>query len=111
MKNIFKENKRLLEENKLLKAQIEALNQFKTTFDEFYHEISGPKIFTNNYDNKIVLKGSFMFDEMTLHIPIEECKRRVAYDISKHIEPFIEFDMIDGPYNKELVGTLNVITK
>lgn len=111
MKNIFKENKRLSEENKTLKAQLEALNQFKTTFDKFYHEISGPKIFTKNDNKNIILKGSFMFDERTLHMPIEECKRRVSYDISKHINPLIEFDVIDGPYNKELVGTLTVVTK
>lgn len=118
MKNIFKENKRLLaetkkltEENKILKAQNEALAQFRESFEAYYREVSGVKIITRNYDNAVTLNGAYILGEMGAYYPVEEFKRKIIYDISKQLEPFIEYDMIDGPCGKEFMGRLVVVTK
>ena len=115
MKNIFKENKRLLEENKILRAQNEALEKFRVSFDNYYHEVSRPKTIIRNYDNKVVLNGSIRVDATRDCWPVKEYKHMVVNDISKQLESLIEFDIVDSPWGYgpgyELVGRLVVITK
>ena len=54
MRNIFKtfkENKELLEENKILKAKNESLTQFRKNFDNYYRDISDTKVIKRRYNN------------------------------------------------------------
>lgn len=77
MRNIFKtfkENKRLLEENKLLKAQNDALAEFRKSFDNYYNDISGVRVITRNYDKKLVLTGSYSLDRNGMYCPTDVCK-------------------------------------
>ena len=114
MKNIFKtfkENEKLIEENKILKAQNEALAQFRKSFEAYYREVSGVKIITRNYDNIVTLNATCILGEMGAYYPVEEFKRKIIYDISKQLEPFVEYDMVDGPCGKEFMGRLIVVTK
>lgn len=112
MKNIFKifkENKKLIEENKILKAQNEALEKFRVSFDNYYHETSGTKIIGKSYDKQVVLNGTFKFDDRMVYCPIEECKRRLINDMTRELEQFVEFDVVDDPYgHKTLIGRLIV---
>jgi hypothetical protein len=115
MRNIFKtfkENKTLLEENHTLKVQIEALNEFKKIFDDYYHSISSHKIIEKKYDNAIVLGGAFMFDNIDeMYCSANYCKKRVIDEIVKQLEPYIEFDLVDNKaYGaKTLKGRLTVV--
>ena len=115
MKNIFKtfkENEKLIEENKILKAQNEALEQFRAAFDDYYHKISGVNIIKKNYGRQVVLNETFKFDDRTACFPIEECKRRLISNMARQIEPFVEFDVVDDPYgHKTLTGRLIVVMK
>ena len=112
MRNVFKENKKLLEENKILKAQSEALEKFRVNFDNYYHETSGIKMIAKSYDKQVVLNGTFRFDDRMACCPIEECKRRLISDMARQLEPFVEFDVVDDPYgHKTLIGRLIVTTK
>ena len=112
MKNIFKENKKLLEENKILKAQNEALEKFRAAFDDYYHKISGVNIIEKNYDRQVVLNETFKFDDRTACFTIEECKRRLISNMARQIELVVEFDVVDDPYGyKTLTGRLMVITR
>lgn len=116
MKNIFKtfkDNKRLLEENKILKAQIEALEKFRNNFDKYYHDVSAPRVIENKYDNIVVLNGSYNFNNDMYRFPIEECKKRIIHDMSMQLMPYVEFDVVDNDAyrTKTLVGRLNIVTK
>lgn len=116
MRNIFKtfkENKSLLEENKLLKAQNEALTEFRKNFDNYYHDISGVKVITRSYDNKVVLSGTFSLDREGAYCPTDMCKEDIAYKISRQLLPLIEYDVIDNKAcgTKSIVGRLIVLTK
>lgn len=116
MRNIFKtfkENKKLLEENKLLKAQNEALSEFRKSFDNYYNEVSGVRLITRNCDKKVVLSGTFSLDREGMHCPIDMCKDYIIRKISQQILQFIEFDVVDNePYNtKDIVGRLIVLMK
>ena len=116
MRNIFKtfkENKVLLEENKKIKAQNEALMQFKESFDNYYRNISGTHIIPVNYDNRVVLNGTYTFDPYSMNYPVDMCKEHIARDMAKKLLQFIEFDVVDNrDYNtKDLVGRLVILTK
>lgn len=115
MRNIFKtfkDNKRLIEENKILKAQNESLTQFRENFDKYYHDISTPKIIERRYDDVITLNGSFNFNEDMYYLPIDECKKRIVKDISNNLMPYVEFDVVDNMHGtKSLIGRLLVVTK
>lgn len=116
MRNIFKtfkENKSLLEENKLLKAQNEALTEFRKSFDNYYNDISGARVITRNYNKKMVLSGSFSIDRNGLYCPTDVCKEKIVNQISKQILPLVEFDVVDNePYGvKDIVGRLTILTK
>lgn len=116
MRNIFKtfkENKSLLEENKILKAQNEALMQFKESFDSYYRTISGVKFIPVSYDNQVILNSVLTLDEEYMHCPISICKERIADNLSKQLLPFIEFDLIDNyAYrSRDLIGKLIILTK
>lgn len=116
MKNIFrtfKENKQLLEENRLLKAQNEALTEFRKSFDNYYNDISGVRVITRNYDKKMVLSGSFSLDKYGLYCPTDICKEKIVSQISRQLLQFVEFDVIDNePYGtKDIVGRLTVLMK
>ena len=116
MRNIFKtfkENKKLLEQNKILKAQNESLIQFKKSFDDYYHKISGVKIIATQQRNQVVLNSILTLDSDGMHCPIDVCKRHIVGDISQQLLPFIEFDVVDNnPYQtKDLVGKLTILTK
>lgn len=113
MINIFKKNKVLLEENRTLKAQIEALKEFRKGFDEYYHSISSHKIVEKRYNNVIVVRGAFNFDNInTLHYPTDYCKKEIIDKIAQQLEPYVEFDVVDNNAygTKTLVGKL-MITK
>lgn len=116
MRNIFKtfkENKVLLEENKRLKAQNEALMSFKGNFDNYYRNISGIKMIPVTYDNKIVLSGSYRLDDVSMHYPIAMIKEHIAKDMAKNILPLIEFDIVDNvDYGtRDFVGRIVILTK
>lgn len=116
MKNIFKtfkENKRLSEENKILKAQNESLMQFKDNFDNYYHNISGVKIIEKHYDDTVVVNGAFTLDAQGVYCPTDICKERIIQDISRRLMPYVEFDVVDNEAygTKDLVGRLFVMTK
>lgn len=109
----FKENKRLLEENKLLKAQNEALAEFRKSFDNYYNNISGVRVITKNYDKNIVLSASFSLDRDGLYYPTDMYKEKIASQISKQLLPLVEFDIVDNESygTKDIVGRLIVMTK
>lgn len=115
MRNIFKafkENKTLSEENHTLKVQIEALNEFKKNFDDYYHSISSHRIIEKKYDKTIVLGGAFMFDNIDdMNCSADYCKKRVINEIVKQLEPYIEFDLVDNKTygTKTLKGQLTVV--
>ena len=116
MRNIFKtfkENKSLLEENKLLKAQNEALTEFRKSFDSYYNDVSGARVIARNYDNKMVLSGSFSLDRNGMYYPIDVCKEKIVSQISRQLLPLVEFDIIDNePYGiKDIVGRLTILMK
>lgn len=116
MRNIFKtfkENKRLSEENKILKAQNDSLTQFRKNFDNYYRDISGVKIVERRYDNTITLNGVFNFSEaQELYFPTDMCKEQIIKEISKQLISYIEFDVIDNAYGtKSMVGRLNILTR
>jgi hypothetical protein len=116
MRNIFKafkENKRLLEENKLLKAQNEALTEFRKSFDNYYNDISGVKVITKNYDKKMVLSGTFSLDRDGMYCPTDFCKEKIINQISRQLLPFVEFDVVDNESygTKDIVGRLTILMK
>lgn len=116
MRNIFKtfkENKRLSEENKILKAQYESLLEFKKNFDSYYHDISDVKIIERSYDNKVVLNGTLTLDTENSYCPTDICKERIVHEISRKLMPFVEFDVIDNEAygTKDLIGRLFVLTR
>lgn len=116
MRNIFKtfkENKALLEENKLLKAQNEALAEFRKSFDNYYNDVSGVRVITRNYDKKMVLSGSFSLDRDGLYCPTDVCKEKIISQISRQLLPLVEFDVVDNePYGtKDIIGRLTIMMK
>jgi hypothetical protein len=116
MKNIFKtfkENKRLEEENRLLKAQNEALIEFRKSFDDYYNNISGVKVITRNYDKQVVIKASYRLDRDSMYCPVDVCKEDIARKMSRELLPLIEFDIIDNNAygTKDIVGRLIVLTR
>lgn len=116
MKNIFKvfkENKRLTEENRILKAQNDALQEFRKNFDNYYNDVSCTRVITRQYDKKMVLSGSFSLDRNGMYCPIDVCKEHITRDISRQLLPVIEFDVIDNEAygTKDIVGRLTVFTK
>lgn len=116
MKNIFKifkENKKLSEENKLLKVQNDALTEFRKSFDNYYNDISGVRVIIRNYDKKMVLSGTFSLDRDGMYCPIDACKEDIVRKISRQLLPFIEFDVVDNePYGtKDIIGRLTILMK
>jgi hypothetical protein len=116
MRNIFKtfkENKRLEEENKLLKAQNEALTEFRKSFDNYYNNISCVKVITRNYDKQVVIKASHSLDRDSMYCPVDVCKEDIARKMARELLPLIEFDIVDNKaYGiKEIVGRLIVMTR
>ena len=116
MRNIFKTfkyNKILIEENKILKAQNDALTKFKENFDKYYHDISSPKIISRTYDNTVVLSGSYYLNNDLYQLPVDECKKRIIKDMSSQLMPYVNFDVVDNDMygTKNLVGKLIVVTK
>lgn len=113
MFNIFKEIKQLREENTKLKAQNEALMQFKENFDNYYNDISGVKMIVRQDTNAVTLNGICTLDREFIHFPTEECKMLIAEKISEQLIPFIEFDFVDNHAyrTKDIVGRLRVLKK
>jgi hypothetical protein len=116
MKNIFKtfkENKKLLEENKLLKAQNEALAEFRKSFDNYYADISDVKIIHRNHNKQLVLSATVSLNHDNLCCPIDVCKEEIVDQISKQLLPLVEFKVVDDPFHitKDIVGRLTILTK
>ena len=116
MRNIFKtfkENERLIEENKILKVQYESLMEFKSNFDRYYHDISDVRVIERSYDNKVILNGVFTLDTENSYCPTDICKDHIVHEIAKKLMPFIEFDVVDNrAYGvKDLIGRLIVMTR
>lgn len=113
MFNIFKEIKQLREENIKLKAQNEALMQFKGSFDNYYNDISGTKFIIKQDRNLVTLNGICTLDREYMHYPADECKMLIAEKISEQLIPFIEFDFVDNyAYEtKDIVGRLRVLER
>ena len=116
MKNIFKtfkENKKLLEENKLLKAQNEALTEFRKNFDNYYTDISGIKIIHRDYDKQLMLNATFSLNNETLYCPIDMCKEEIVKKITRQILPLVEVEVVDNPVHmtKDIIGRLIVLKK
>ena len=114
MRNIFKtfkENKKLLEENRVLSSQITALTEFKKSFDDYYQSISSHRIIEKRYGNTVVVSGALKLDDLSMHCPQDECKRRVVNEIAQQLEPYVEFDLVDDRYygTKTYVGRLMVL--
>lgn len=110
---VFKENKSLLEENRLLKAQNDALTEFRKSFDNYYHDISGVRVIIRNYDKNIVLNGTFSLDRYGMYNPTDVCKEKIVNQISRQLLPFVEFDVVDNELygTKDIVGRLIILTK
>ena len=116
MRNIFKtfkENQKLLEENKILKAQNEALVEFRKSFDNYYKDISGVKFITKNYDKHLTLQASVSMDRENMYCPTDICKERIARELAQQLMPVIEYDVADNRAygTKEIVGRLTVLTR
>lgn len=116
MKNIFKvfkENKALLEENKILKAQNEALTEFRKSFDKYYNDVSSVPVITKTYDKNVVLTGVFSLDECNIDYPMDLCKQEIVRKMSEKLLPFIEFDIVDNKSygTKDIRGKVIVLTK
>lgn len=116
MRNIFKtfkENERLTEENKILKAQYESLMDFKSNFNKYYHDISGTRVIERSYGNKVILNGVLTLDMENSYCPTDICKEHIVHDIAKKLMPYVEFDVVDNKaYGvKDLIGRLIVLTR
>lgn len=116
MRNIFKtfkENERLLEENKILKAQNEALAEFRKSFDNYYKDISGVKVITRTYDKNLTLQAAVSMDREHMYHPTDVCKELIAQELSKQLMPLIEYDVADNRAygTKDMVGRLTVLVK
>lgn len=121
MRNIFKtfkENKILLEENKLLKAQNEALTEFRKSFEDYYNDISGVKVIEKTYKNNVVLSSTITLDENINHMPVDRCKEDIVYRLSRQLMPYVEFDIVDNKFcdnrprgTKDMIGRLRVLTR
>lgn len=110
---IYKRNKELLEENKILKEQNEALMQFKKSFDNYYNDISGTKFIIKQDRNIVTLNGVCTLDKEFMHFPTEECKMFIVEKISEQLMPFIEFDFVDNHVyrTKDIIGRLRILEK
>ena len=116
MRNIFrtfKENQRLIEENKILKAQNDSLTEFRKGFDKFYNDIAGTKVFTRTYDKHLTLQASVSMDRENLYCPTDICKERIMRELSRQLMPVIEYDVVDNRAygTKDIVGRLTVLMK
>lgn len=115
MRNIFKtfkDNKQLIEENKILKSKNDALENFKESFDKFYYSISSTKWVDRVYYDRVVLQGAFYLDdEYSLRCPSDICKKEIANRIAEQLQPYIEFDVIDNEAygTKVWIGKLSVM--
>lgn len=116
MRNIFKtfkENERLLEENKLLKAQNDALVEFRKNFDNYYNSISGVKVITRDRTNSLVVQAAVSLDRENMYCPTDVCKERLVRELANQLSQFIEYDVVDNRAygTKDIVGRLTVLTK
>lgn len=116
MRNIFKtfkENQKLLEENKILRAQNEALTEFRKNFDSYYKDVSGVKFITRNYDKHLTLQASVSMDRENMCCPTDICKERIARELAQQLMPVIEYDVADNRAygTKDIVGRLTVFVK
>lgn len=116
MRNIFKtfnENQRLIEENKLLRAQNEALSEFRKSFDKYYNDIAGMKVITRSYDKQLTLQAAVSMDRETMYLPADFCKKRIASELSNQLMPLIEYDIVDNRAygTKDIVGRLTILAK
>ena len=116
MRNIFKtfkENQKLLEENKILKAQNEALAEFRKGFDDYYKDVSGVKFITRNYDKHLTLQAAVSMDRENMYCPTDICKERIARELAQQLIPVIEYDVADNRAygTKDIVGRLTVLMK
>ena len=113
MKNTKMLKKRLIEENKILKAQNESLMQFKKNFDNFYHDISSSIIIERKYSDQVVLNGIYTIDHENLDCPIDMCKEYIVRDMSRKLMSYVEFDIVDNEAygTKDLIGRLFVMTR
>lgn len=117
MRNIFKtfkENKALIEENKLLKAQNDALMNYKESFDKFYRDTTNTKILLRYWDQIVEVTGIVSINEEYRSLPVSVYKDQIINDLTKKLSPFIEYDLRDDNYlsgnNKILVGKLKIAT-
>lgn len=116
MRNIFKvfeENKSLLEENKRLKAQNDALTEFKTSFEKYYNDVSIARVVTKYYDKPNVLQGVITLDRDRMHAPIDMYKEEIIRQMAQQLMPFVEFDIVDNKSfgTKDLIGRLTIMSK
>ena len=96
-----------------LKAQNEALMNFKKSFEAYYNDISGVRTIFKQERNIVTLTGIHMFSRGGMSYPVEECKKLIAEHISEQLLPFIEFDLVDNfAYDsKDFVGRLQIVQK
>lgn len=109
---VFKKNSELREENKLLKAKIEALVEFRRGFETFYHKISSFKTITNVQKDVIAVREAATIESRHVpSIPADELKYILVQNMAKQLLPLVEFDVCDNHVMdaKELVGTLYIV--
>lgn len=114
---LSKKNKELLEEIKILKAQLDILQEYKDCFKYFdnYKRLKGITTLTNNEKEVITIKGKFQVNEDNFRYSSDRYKDIILMNMVKELIPFIELEVVDSfdcgsyKYNKTIVGKINVV--
>lgn len=107
---VFKENKQLTQENRDLKLKLEALNSFKSSFVNFYNDLTSTRFFEKSSGEKIILTAATSVSIENLDVPMEVLEDTIVRDMAFKLKPFIQFELMDSPClrGKELVGKVIV---
>ena len=117
MKNPFKEYKRLKEENKFLKRDIENLMcqvdnmmKFSSSFREYYDQIQKPVFFVGSKGVQ-TLTQTYTLNPYD-NAPIDYIKQNMSRDLSKSLTNYIDFDLVDDPMgHRVMVAKLSILSK
>ena len=114
---LSKKNKELLEEIKILKAQLDILKEYKDCFNYFdnYKRLKGITTSVNNEKEVITIRGKFQLNEDNFRCSPDRYKDIILMNMVKELIPFVELEVVDSfdcgsyKYDKTIVGKINVV--
>lgn len=92
---VRQENAQLDEENRILGAKLESLQEFRRGFEQFYRDVSTQNVMVKTYDGTEVIKCAVRIDDRTVNVPMEYLQEKMVRDLAEHIKPYLELDMVD----------------